>query len=52
MVVEELWTKLRSRLPPHSEGLIGIDSKVEQVKPLGIQPFCEEGMKYMSMKLK
>ncbi|XP_028757934.1 TMV resistance protein N-like [Neltuma alba] len=33
-VVEELWTKLRHRLPPYSEGLIGIDNKVDQVEPL------------------
>ncbi|XP_028808002.1 TMV resistance protein N-like [Neltuma alba] len=33
-VVEELWTKLRPRLPHYTEGLIGIDNKVEQLEPL------------------
>ncbi|XP_028753999.1 TMV resistance protein N-like [Neltuma alba] len=33
-VVEELWTKLHPRLPPYTEGLIGIDNKVEQLEPL------------------
>ncbi|XP_028757937.1 TMV resistance protein N-like [Neltuma alba] len=33
-VVEELWTKLHLRLPPYTEGLIGIDNKVKQLAPL------------------
>ncbi|KAI9109016.1 hypothetical protein K1719_019971 [Acacia pycnantha] len=34
IVVEELWTKLRSRLPAYnSEELIGIDKKVKQLEP-------------------
>ncbi|XP_028757933.1 TMV resistance protein N-like [Neltuma alba] len=33
-VVKELWTKLRSRLPPYGDELIGIDSKVQKMEPL------------------
>lgn len=34
MVVEKLWTKLRERVPPYGEKLIGIDSKAEQLESL------------------
>ncbi|XP_028808035.1 TMV resistance protein N [Neltuma alba] len=33
-VVEELWAKFRPRLPPYTEGLIGIDNEVKQLEPL------------------
>ncbi|KAK4279134.1 hypothetical protein QN277_016887 [Acacia crassicarpa] len=34
MVVEVLWTKLRPKLPPYCEDLIGIENKLEQLEPL------------------
>ncbi|KAI9110925.1 hypothetical protein K1719_018045 [Acacia pycnantha] len=33
-VVEELWTKLRPKLPPYFKDLIGIENKIEQLEPL------------------
>ncbi|KAI9109076.1 hypothetical protein K1719_020031 [Acacia pycnantha] len=33
-VVEVLWTRLRPKLPPYFEDLIGIENKIEQLEPL------------------
>ncbi|KAI9110915.1 hypothetical protein K1719_018035 [Acacia pycnantha] len=33
-VVEELWKKLRPKLPPYFKDLIGIEKKIEQLEPL------------------